>query len=484
MKENNLSNKVLSSLFWKFSERIAAQIVTFIVTIVLARILAPEDYGAIAIITIFITIANVFVVSGFGNALIQKKDADNVDFSSVFYFNILFSILVYLIIYILAPYIAKYYSMDILEPTLKVLALKIVLAGINSVQQAYVSKNMIFKKFFFSTSIGTVVSAIVGIVLALKNYGVWALVAQQLCNAFMDTLILWITVKWRPVLKFDIKRLGRLINYGWKILATNLVNAIYDNLKNLIIGKKYSSTDLAFYSKGKQFPELIVNNINSSIGSVLFPAMSLIQDDRKRLKDSIRKAITVSSFIMLPLMSGLFVEARDIVTLLLTDKWSHCVIYLRIACIYLATYPINTANLQAINAIGRSDYYLKLELLKRGIGIVLILITMKYGAFWIAFSDIIVSFIAVILNTYPNRKLFSYPLLEQIWDLMPNIFRSIAMACILCTTNYIFKNYIDSIIFKLILQLIIGGVSYILLSVLTKSSELKLILGKIKLYRK
>lgn len=484
MKENNFGNKVISGLLWKFSERMAAQIVTFIVTIILARIITPEEYGVIALITIFITIANVFVVSGFGNALIQKKDADNVDFSSVFYFNIMFSLFVYYVIFLIAPYVAKFYDMDILKPLLRVLALKIVLAGINSIQQAYVSRKMMFRKFFFSTLIGTIISAFIGIGLAVSGAGVWALVAQQLSNALLDTIILWITVKWRPILKFDFYRVIGLIRYGWKILATNLINAIYDNLKNLIIGKKYSSSDLAYYSKGKQFPELFVTNINSAIGSVLFPAMALIQDDKKRLKESIRKSIMISSFIMLPLMAGLFVVADDVVTLLLTDTWSFCVPYLRIACIYLSTYPINTANLQAINAIGRSDYYLKLEVIKRSIGIILILITMNYGVFWIASSDIIVTIFAIIINTYPNSNILNYSLLEQIKDLVPNIARSLIMAIIVYMINCVLKNYIDFILIRLIINMIIGFIIYLSLSFLTNAKELKIILEKIKLLRK
>lgn len=484
MKEKNFSNKVVSGLLWKFSERMAAQIVTFIVTIILARLITPEEYGIISIITIFITIANVFVVSGFGNALIQKKDVDNVDFSSVFYFNIIFSVFVYFIIFIMAPYIAKFYNMELLKVLLRVLALKIVLAGINSVQQAYVSKKMMFRKFFFSTLIGTIISAVIGIGLAIIGAGVWALVAQQLSNALLDTIILWIIVKWRPILVFDFHRIKGLINYGWKILATNLINTIYDNLKNLIIGKKYSSSDLAYYSKGKQFPELFVTNINSAIGSVLFPAMVLIQDDKQRLKESIRKSITISSFVMLPLMAGLFVVADDVVTILLTDSWSFCVPYLRIACIYLSTYPINTANLQALNAIGRSDYYLKLELMKRSLGIILIIITMNYGVFWIASSDIIVTLFAIIVNTYPNSKLLNYPLIEQIRDLAPNIIRSIAMAIIIYIFNCTIKNYIDFILIRLVIDMIVGFIVYLSLSFLTNADELKFILERVNLLKK
>ena len=292
------SISVISNLMWKFGERISAQFVTLFVSIVLARLLSPSDYGAIALVTIFITIANVFVVNGFGTALIQKKQADNLDFSSVFYVNILFSLFLYAILFILSPYVASFYNMEILCPVMRVLSLRIPIAAINSIQQAYVSRNMMFKKFFFSTLFGTLLSGIVGCVMAYKGFGIWALVGQYLTNTTVDTIVLWFTVRWRPELKFSFSRVKVLLSYGWKLLLSGLLDTGYQQLRSLIIGKKYTSSDLAYYNQGQKYPELVVVNINTSISSVLFPAISQSQDNIEVVKGMTRRAIKVSSFIM------------------------------------------------------------------------------------------------------------------------------------------------------------------------------------------
>lgn len=222
MSTNNEKTKVISSLFWKFAERIGAQGVNLIVSIILARLLSPDDYGLVALTTIFITISNVFIEKGFGTALIQKKDADDLDFSSVFYTNIVTSVILYIVIFFATPLIAKFYSNEKLVPVLRVLSITVLISGIKSVQNAYVSRKMIFKKFFISTSIGTVVSAIVGICMAYNGYGVWALVTQQLMNTIIDTIMLWITVKWRPIAKFSFERVKTLFSYGWKMLCSRI----------------------------------------------------------------------------------------------------------------------------------------------------------------------------------------------------------------------------------------------------------------------
>lgn len=291
MSENNqnMKSKVLSGLFWKFAERILAQLVSLVVSIVLARLLLPEDYGAVSLVTIFITLANVFVVDGLGVSLIQKKDADDVDFSTVFYFNIVFSCAIYFLLYLFAPVLAAFYDMPILCPVVRVLGLKIPIAGINSVQQAFVSRKMIFKKFFFSTLIGTVISAVVGIAMAYYGFGVWALVCQYLINSVIDTIVLWLTVRWRPIRTFSIERMKGLFSYGWKLLVQSLLVTLYGNLRSLVIGKVYSSADLAFYNKGGQFPNLIVTNVDSAINSTLFPAMSKEQNNTERVRAIARR---------------------------------------------------------------------------------------------------------------------------------------------------------------------------------------------------
>ena len=359
---------VIGNFIWRFAERCGAQLVTFIVSIVLARILDPKDYGTIALVTVFTTILQVFVDSGLGTALIQKKNADDLDFSSVFYFNFIVCIILYVGMFIAAPYIALFYKDTTLTPVIRVISLTIVISGVKGIQQAYVSKNMLFKRFFFSTIGGTIFSAVLGIAMAYMGYGVWALVAQQLSNTAIDTLILWLTVKWRPKKMFSYERLKGLFSFGWKLLISSLLDTAYNNLRNLIIGKLYSSSDLAFYNQGEKFPKVIVMNINASIDSVLLPTMSIEQDNPERIKQMTRRAIKTSTYVMAPLMMGLAFCAEPIVRLVLTDKWIFCIPFLRIFCITYMFWPVHTANLNAINAMGRSDWFLRLEIIKKIVG--------------------------------------------------------------------------------------------------------------------
>ena len=334
------STNVITNFFWRFLERCGAQGVTFIVSIVLARLLDPTVYGTVALVTIFTTIMQVFVDSGMGNALIQKKDADDLDFSSVFYFNMAMCSVLYLIMFFAAPFIASFYRMPELTAIVRVLSFVVVISGVKNVQQAYVSRHLMFKRFFFSTLGGTIGAAVIGIAMAYLGFGVWALVAQMLFNAAVDTTILWITVKWRPKKMFSFQRLKSLFSYGWKLLASSLIDTVYNDLRQLIIGKKYSSGDLAYYNQGKKFPQLIVTNINTSIDSVLLPTMSKAQDDMAAVRSMTRRAIKTSTFLMMPAMIGLAVCAEPLVQLILTEKWLPCVLFLRIFCITYAFYPI------------------------------------------------------------------------------------------------------------------------------------------------
>lgn len=304
----------ITNYIWRFAERCGAQLVTFIVSIVLARLLAPEDYGVIALVTVFTTILQVFIDSGLGTALIQKKNADDLDFSSVFYFNLIVCLALYGAMFLAAPFIARFYNNPIYVPLVRVLSLTLIISGVKGIQQSYVSKHMLFKRFF-STLGGTLVSAFVGISLAYAGFGVWALVAQYLCNTAIDTMILWITVPWRPKFIFSWSRLKGLLSYGWKLLASSLLDTGYSNLRSLLIGKIYSSSDLAFYNQGDKFPNVIVSNINTSIDSVLLPTMSDVQDNHIAVKNMTRRAIMTSIYIMAPLMMGLAFCAEPIVRL-------------------------------------------------------------------------------------------------------------------------------------------------------------------------
>lgn len=455
--DNSIANKTFANLLWKFAERIGAQGVKFLVSLVLARLLLPSDYGTIALISIFITILNVFIESGLGTALIQKKDADDLDFSTVFYFNLVMCIFLYLCMFFCAPFIAVFYNNIDLIPIIRVLSLTLIISGLKNVQQAYVAKKMIFKKFFFATLGGTLGAAGLGIFLAYKGYGVWALVAQQLFNITVDTLILWISVKWRPILKFSMKRLKTLFSYGWKLLVSSLLHTIYMDIRSLIIGKRYSADDLAYFNKGTEFPTFITSNINSSIDSVLLPVMSSAQSEIERVKNITRRSIMISSFLMWPLMMGLAGVAQTVIPLLLTEKWLPCIPFLYIFCFNYGTEPLSTANLNAIRALGHSELILKMEIIKKIIALAIVIAAVPFGVMGIAISSTIYTFISIFINSFPNKKLLNYTLGEMIQDVQPSFLVSLVMFVIVYFMNYLKMNSL----LLLLCQIVIGGVFYV-----------------------
>lgn len=468
--------KVVHNFIWRFAERSGAQLVTFIVSIVLARILAPEDYGKIALITVFTTIMQVFVDSGLGTALIQKKDADDIDFSSVFFFDFAMCLILYAIMFLAAPFIADFYRDDSLTAIVRVISLTIIISGVKGIQQSYVSRNMLFKRFFYATLGGTIFSAFLGIALAYAGCGVWAIVAQQLSNTAIDTLILWLTVKWRPKKMFSWNRLKGLLSFGWKMLASSLLDTVYTNLRSLIIGKMYSSADLAFYNQGEKFPNVIATNINTSIDSVLLPTMASEQDDHVRVKAMTRRAIKTSTYIMAPLMMGLAFCAEPIVRLVLTDKWLACVPFLRIFCITYMFYPIHTANLNAIKAMGRSDLFLKLEVVKKVVGMTLLLSTMWFGVMAMAYSLLVGTVTGMIINSWPNRKLLNYAYWEQMKDILPGILLAVGMGC--CVSLVSLLHLSNAV--TLLIQIPLGAVIYIGASALLRLDSYEYLMSMVR----
>lgn len=469
--KNSIKEKTLSNFIWRFLERFFAQIISFVISIVLARILEPEAYGIIAIVMVFTNIFQVFVDCGLGNALIQKKDADDADFSSVFYFNIIWCLVLYAALFICAPWIASFYEEESLELIVRILGLTIVVSGVKSVQQAYVSRTLQFRKFFRATLCGTIISAAVGIALALNGYGVWALVAQYLSNLCIDTVVLWITVRWRPKKLFHLTRLKELFSYGWKLLASGMIDTLYENLCQMIIGKVYTAEDLAFYNRGSKFPNIIVSNINSSIDSVLLPVMSREQDNLNKVKSITRRSIKISTYIMAPLMIGLFIAADSVVRVVLTEKWLQCVPYLRIFCISYMFMPIHTSNLNAIKAVGRSDIFLKLEIIKKLAGIAVIIITARISVMAMAGSMLLINVICQVINSWPNRHLLGYSYLDQIRDIVPSIMLSICMGLVVFPIQLLSANPLVI----LGLQAISGAVVYVAGSMLFKIEEYKYI---------
>ncbi len=474
------SSRVLSNFIWRLLERFGAQGVTFIVSLVLARLLGPEVYGTVAIVLVFIAIFDVFVDSGLGNALIQKKDADDVDFSSVFYFNIAACIVLYLIVFLLAPVFALLYKNDMFVPVLRVMGLELVISGFKNIQFAYVSRHLEFKKFFFATLTGTIIAAPVGIVMALRGYGVWAIVAQNLSNITIDTIILWITVKWRPKKTFSWDKLKGLLSYGWKLLASSLLETVYQKLRQLIIGRRYSTTDLAYYNKGETFPNTAVNNVNSAMNSVLFPVMSENQDNPENIKAITKKAISIGSYVLMPMMAGLAACAEPLVLLMLGEAWLPCVPYLQVFCFVYAFYPFHVANLNAIKAVGRSDIYLKQEIAKKIVGILAIIITMRISVFAIALGLVFTDLIDQVINSFPNGKLINYAYKEQLEDLAGPFFLSVMMGGIVYLINFV---PISSFL-QLIIQIPLGIALYVALSKLYRLDIFKYLISSVRMLLK
>lgn len=454
---DNIKRVLLNNLIWRFLERCGAQAVTLIVTILIARILEPAVYGQVAIITVFITILQAFVDSGLVTALIQKEEYDLTDFSTVFYFNIFVCILIYVLYYFCVPFAASFFNMSELASVMRVSGLVIIVSGIKNVQQAYISKNFMFKKFFFSTLTGTVISGIIGVMMAYNGCGIWALAVQNLSNQVIDTAVLWVTVRWRPAVNVSVKRLKILFSYGWKMLASSLINTAYTELRQMIIGKMYTASDLAYYNQAMRFPKLISDNINASIDSVLFPALSKIQSDKERVKWMTRRAIKVSTYFMMPAMMGIAVCAKPIVLIVLTEKWLPCVPYIRIFCLTNAFYVIHTANLNAIKALGRSDLFLKMEVIKFLAGFLILSVSMWNGVYIMALAGILGSISSQIINAWPNKKLLGYSYLEQMKDVVPQMLLSCFMGMIIFAISFVQINEL----YVLVLQAAVGVLVYI-----------------------
>jgi O-antigen/teichoic acid export membrane protein len=473
---DNSKHSVISNLIWRFMERCGSQLISFVVSVVLARLLEPDLYGSIALVTVITSILQVFVDSGMANALIQKKDTDDLDYSSVFYFNLAFCLLLYAGLFAAAPTISRIYKDMSLVPVIRVLGLTLIISGVKNVQQAYVSKTMQFRRFFFATLGGAIFSAVVGIAMAYMGYGVWALVMQQVLNAGVNTAILWLTVGWKPKLIFSVKRLGGLISYGWKLLASALLDTVYNKLYQLVVGVFYSSSDLAYYNKADQLPLLVVENINSSIDSVLLPVLSKEQDKRDTVREMTRRAIKISTYVMMPMMAGLAACAEPLVRLLLTEKWVPCVPYMQIFCVCYAFYPLHTANLNAIKAMGRSDLFLILEIIKKADGITALLITMRMGVIYMALSRIFTGVLAQIINAYPNSKLLKYPYLQQLKDMLPAILLSTVMGFAVYSLSFLGLGDVVT----LILQVLLGLVIYAVGSIVFRLDSFNYILNIIK----
>lgn len=428
MTEVKLKQKVADGLFWKLLENGGAQGIQFVIAILLARLLSPAEYGVVGIIMIFITIANVIVQNGFSTALVQKQHADEKDFSSVFYFGLLASGVMYCVLYGAAPAIARFYQIQVLEKIVRVLALVLFPGAVISVQTAYVSRKLEFRGLFLSTLTASVVSGAVSIWMAYTGFGVWAMVGQQVIYYFSLMLVLFFMVSWHPAFLFAWKRLAVLFAFGWKLLTASLIDTLFNNLYGLIMGKIYNEEILGIYNRGDQFPKLIVNNLGAAIQSVLLPAFSSCQGSPEKMCHMVRRAVRISSFLILPMLFGLCAVADTLVLALLGEKWLSCVPYLRILCVAYSFWPIHITNLQAINAAGRSDVFLKLEIIKKAMGLMGLLVGIQFGPLVLVSIKAVLDFFCTFVNSWPNKRLLGYGIGTQWADILTSAGLSLAMA--------------------------------------------------------
>lgn len=470
-QSNSLKKKAFGGFFWSFGERMGAQLITLIVSIVLARILAPADYAVVSVVTIFFAFADVIIASGLNTALIQKKDSTPTDYSTILHTSVMLAVIIYLILFFSAPLIADAYKIALLVPVIRIMALTLIINAVKSVLMAYIANTLQFKKMFFATITATVISAVAGITMAKYGFGVWALVAQQMINAAVGTAALFLITRFKILFVFSVKSFKELFSYGWKIFLTSLITTAYDQINPLIVGLKFSSTDLSFYTKGKSFPSVLNSTIGSTLSTVLFPVISKVQDDFSAVLAITRRYIRVASYIIFPLMCGFFAVSESFVRILLTDKWLPAVPYIQIFCISYMFDIIQIGNLQTIKAIGRSDISLILEIIKKASYFIIILgfIFLSDSPVMLAISSIVCTVVATLINTYPNCKLIGYKYRYQLADIVPNFIIALIMGAVV----YLMNSLSIAPIVLFALQILVGGVVYLLLSIVTKNENFK-----------
>ena len=399
LKSNSIKSRAIKGVGWKLMEKIGGQLVQFIIQIILARLLLPKDYGVIGLVTIFITVSDVFLQQGLPTALIQDKNADEFDFSSVFYANIGVAIIIYFVLFFISPWVAKFYSEDSLILIMRVLSLNIIVGSISAVHSAILAKKLEFKQSFYRNMSNVLTQGCVGIYLAYEGFGVWALVFSKVIGTLVGTIVLAISVHWKPLRYFSWKRIKKLFSFGSKILGTNLLNTLFNNIHSLIIGRYFNAASLGYYQRGQQIPQAIMTAIDGSMNEVLYPTLSNMQKDMCILKNALRRSMKISMFIVIPMLAGLIVISDSLVSILLTNKWSACVPFMKLACIICMFWPLS-ARTHAINAIGRSDVTFKISFFSKTLTIILIFLCIDGGIYAIMLGTILASIITFGITTY------------------------------------------------------------------------------------
>lgn len=458
--------KVVSSLVYKFIERISVKLLGLIISIILARLIAPNDFGLLAIITVFINLSQTVIQGGFNTALVQSKTADDKDYSTVFYISLAVAGLAIGVLYMCAPFISQYYGSDALVWPLRAYAFTLVFAAFNSVQVAKLQREMKFRSMMLSSLVATVVAGVVGILMAYNGLGIWALVVYNSLTIVVSCLTMLISAKWFPRLTFSLSGAKQLFSYGWKMFVSAILCSIYNDIRTLIIGKKFSTEDLAYYNKGQQFPVVISSTLDSAIQSVMFPAMASVQDDRMRVKNILRRALSIASLLIVPLMVGLAVTAESVIVILLTEKWLPCVFYMQMICLADIVFALSSSNLVAIKAIGRSDIYMRLEIVRRILMLVVLAVSLLgfHSVEAVVIGYLISSWLDYIVITVPVKKLLNYGIFQQIRDIWKILLASACVGAVAYAISFVEMH----LVLQLCLQVLAGVLTYLFMCWLLK----------------
>ena len=471
----DIKKQVLGGMAWSFLDKMDSQGLNFVVGLILARLLMPAEYGIVALTSIFMAISTVLVDAGFGTALVQKKNADDLDYCTVMYSSIVIGIAAYAILFGIAPFAADFYRTPELKTVLRVVALPFIWSGYNSVLNAYLYKQMQFRKFFYRNLFANIASAVVGVWMAYQGFGVWALIAQSFTSNIIGMITLQCYVPWHPKLMYSFERAKSLVKYGANIAGASLIGTGFNELKGLLIGRLYTPTDLALFNKGGNFPKLIVNNIEGTIGAVLFPAMSQFGDDKEKVKQLARRSMRVGSYLMFFMMVTFVVTCEPLVRILYTEKWVGCVPYMRLVCLQLMIEMVSTENLQALKAVGDGGVILKLEIYKKPVFLAMTVVGAYISVYALAMTLPLYAVYSALVNMRPNQKVLGYSMREQMFDLMPATLLSLAMFGLVYPINYL--QLTD--ILKLLLQCVLCVLVYFGLSYLFKVESFRYSLSTI-----
>lgn len=465
---DSLKRKTVVGVLWSAVDRFSAQGLAFVFSILIARVLLPEDYGVVAMLEIFLAIAQTFIDSGFSNALIRKYDRSEADYNTVFYFNMVISILSYCILFFCAPLISRFYDMPLLTPITRVVSLRLVINAFGSIQGVKLSIELNFKSRAKIRIITSCITGAVGVYLAYSGFGVWAIVWQQIVDSFIGAFALWLIVKWRPRLMFSWTSLSQMFSYGSKLLISGIIGTLYNNIYSLVIGKKYSSADLGSFSKAISFACFPANNISGVVNSVAFPAMSSIQNDKGKLTEFYLQIIRTTMYLVVPITIGIAAVADPLVRTLLTDSWTDLIPLLQIQCFAMIWIPIQGMNSSVLQALGRSDYFLRMAVINRGFGILILIVTMPFGVTAMTVGGVVSALQSVIVNSYYVNREIGVSFMKQLFNLRKIFTHSMIMCVLAYFATFMFDNHL----LALVVSVGLGAAYYLLASYIFKFEEI------------